>query len=449
VLSLRRRLGLMAGLGVLLFVGSAAAFAGMRREFQDRLIERAQFEAERALERADASLEGGRELVEECSVGRTHAGVGARATLTGPTLGVDEGTAARLRASLPPAGAPARVELTRAGGGVVVAARARGDGEVVWASVAVAVPKVVQFWKGVAALLGLVFVALLAAAVDAVRVVRRAAASLESSADALAADLGAPVEQPGVRELAGVADGLRSMATKLTAAAAEREALLGALARDRRLAALGRMAGALAHEVRNPLAAIKLRVDLAREGTSTEEQRRGDLDVLGREIARLDRLVTDLLVHMRSPPVSASECDVAALAEERMTLLAHWAASHDVHVRVSGSGSCAVDRDAISRALDNLIRNAVEASPRRGVVDVGVSVREATLAIDVLDDGPGIAAAREAELFEPFFTTKPEGTGLGLSLAKAVVRAHGGDIEYSRSAGRTRFTMTIPDGHRS
>ncbi len=156
---------------------------------------------------------------------------GRASTLTGASLGLDEDTLARLRAWLPPAGAPPHVELAKHAGAVVVAARQRADGEVVWASVAVAVPKVVQFWKGVAALLALVFLALVGAAVDAVRVVRRAAASLESSAAALAVELGAPVEEPGVRELSGVAAGLRSMASELASAAGEREAL----ARDQRL----------------------------------------------------------------------------------------------------------------------------------------------------------------------------------------------------------------------
>lgn len=444
-LSLRRRLGLIAALGVVLFAGSTAAFAGMRREFRERLVERAQFEAERALDRISDADGGGRALVEECSVGMTRGGRLPGGALTGSAIGVDEPTAARLRSWLPAPGGRPHVELVLgATPGVVVARRALG-GDVDWAMVEIAQPRVVAFWKGVAAALSLVLLALVAAAVDAVRVVRRAASSLEDSARTLASDLAAPVARPDVRELAGVADGLRSMAGALLVAQHERERLQSALAREHRHAALGRMAGSIAHEIRNPLAAIKLRVDLLREEESEQTERSSDLSVCGDEIDRLERLVIDLLVHLRTAPPAASECDVGALANERVRLLAPWAASREVSVRATGAELALIDRDGLARALDNLLRNAVEAAPSASRVDVVVGRVAGALTVDVFDDGPGVRASDTAQLFEPFFTTKATGTGLGLSLTKAVARAHGGDVEYARDHARTRFTLTIPD----
>ena len=443
-LSLRRRLGLIAALAVLLFVGATTAFVGMRREFHDRLVERAQFEVERAVERVDSVAVDAPSVVEACSVGQLRAGVSEAAGPSGSALGVDADDAAAIRRRVHGIGQMrCEVVLVR-GAPVVVAMRARPDANVAWAAVVVEEPPVVRFWKLVAAALVLVCLALLAAAVDAVRRVRRASEALTSSARALASDLRAAVAEPGVNELAGVASALRVLAHDLDDAQRARETLVTALAHERQLSALGRMAAGIAHEVRNPLAAIKLRADLAREGTGTEAERRHDLEVLGREVDRLGRLVTDLLAHARVADVSPTACDLAALVTERVALLDPCARERGIALRVSGGGSARVDADAATRALDNLLRNAIDASPEGAAVDVEVRRCEAATEVMVSDEGPGVLPARAAELFEPFFTTKPRGTGLGLSLARAVVRAHAGDITYRRAEGRTTFTMRFP-----
>ncbi|HEY5243074.1 MAG TPA: sensor histidine kinase, partial [Polyangiaceae bacterium] len=92
---------------------------------------------------------------------------------------------------------------------------------------------------------------------------------------------------------------------------------------------------------------------------------------------------------------------------------------------------------------DNLLRNAVEASPSGGQVDVHVGVDESEAYVTVVDHGAGVPSSRAAELFEPFFTTKPSGTGLGLALARAVAGAHGGSLAYAREGDITRFTFTV------
>jgi signal transduction histidine kinase len=112
-------------------------------------------------------------------------------------------------------------------------------------------------------------------------------------------------------------------------------------------------------------------------------------------------------------------------------------------VRSSGEAAAPVDADAMARAIDNLVRNAVEASPAGSTVEVSVREMADRVSISIEDHGPGVPADRAAELFEPFFTTKPDGTGLGLAICRAIARAHGGDVTYSRDAATTRMQLTI------
>jgi signal transduction histidine kinase len=108
-----------------------------------------------------------------------------------------------------------------------------------------------------------------------------------------------------------------------------------------------------------------------------------------------------------------------------------------------GSASVAADGDAMARALDNLLRNAIEASPDGGTIAATVYDDGAAVRVRVQDTGGGVPAGRVGELFEPFFTTKPEGTGLGLAISRAIARAHGGDVIYAREADVTRFELSL------
>src|SRR5204862_5215960 len=113
-----------------------------------------------------------------------------------------------------------------------------------------------------------------------------------------------------------------------------------------------------------------------------------------------------------------------------------------------GEAAAHVDPDSIGRAVDNLLRNAVEASPMGGAVMVRLAEQEGQASIRVDDAGAGVASERVAELFEPFFTTKSDGTGLGLAICRAIARAHGGEVVYARAASDggmvTRFELTLP-----
>jgi signal transduction histidine kinase len=101
------------------------------------------------------------------------------------------------------------------------------------------------------------------------------------------------------------------------------------------------------------------------------------------------------------------------------------------------------DPDAVASAVENLIRNAIEASPRGSTVYVAIGVEEGRPVLDVVDAGPGIPEARRAELFEPFFTTKPEGTGLGLWISRLLLEAKGATLRYDRLGDRTRMRIVF------
>ena len=304
-------------------------------------------------------------------------------------------------------------------------------------------------WQRIVALLAVATALLVATAVYTVFTMNRGAAAIRASLAVLATDLDAPVARPSVRELDAIADGIAELAQKLKAARAQEERLAQELAQNERLAALGRVAAGVAHEVRNPLASIKLRLDLA-SSTSLALPIEASKAIAHAtsEIERLDRLVADLLMVAGRAVGPKGNMDMGAVVAARVDGLAPWAKERGVELVASGQGSALVDSDAMARAVDNLLRNAIEASPVGGKVTASVVQEGDTVVLRVEDEGPGIAAARATELFEPFFTTKPAGTGLGLAISRAIARAHGGEVIYAREGDLTCFALSVPKATR-
>ncbi|MGZ3478358.1 MAG: sensor histidine kinase [Polyangiales bacterium] len=277
--------------------------------------------------------------------------------------------------------------------------------------------------------------------VSAIAALRRGVGDLDRSLDRLQSDLGATIEQPSAEELARIGRGLQRMARHLAEAQERERALSKSLEHEQRLAALGRVAAGVAHEIRNPLAGMKLRLDLMARLPDVPPDLQTDVRACLEEVDRLDRVVRSLLGVARPAEKSVpEEIDLAAMVDERIKLVD----AGDVTVKREGEGRVRSDRDPLSRVIDNLLRNAVEASPRGSEVVVKLEPGEKGLTLTVVDHGPGVPEARAAELFEPFFTTKPEGTGLGLFLSRSLVKALGGTLAYDRHEGTTRFSFTLP-----
>ncbi|MFT3693821.1 MAG: ATP-binding protein [Kofleriaceae bacterium] len=270
---------------------------------------------------------------------------------------------------------------------------------------------------------------------------REGLGQLDHGMAALEKDLRASVSRPRAVELGRVADGLRRMADRLSDSRERERDLETSLAHEQRLGALGRVVAGVAHEVRNPLTGIKLHLDMVVRNREASNIIVDDARAALREVGRLDDLVRSLLVVARRSP-SRQRIDLNDVVEERLRLLAGFAREREVRLEHTGTATVSIDHDAFTRAIDNVLRNAVEASPRGEVVRVEIRSDSAAVLVDVLDHGPGLPPG--LALFEPFATTKPDGVGLGAFIAQSLVLAIGGDITYSREDSWTRMRISLP-----
>lgn len=216
--------------------------------------------------------------------------------------------------------------------------------------------------------------------------------------------------------------------------------------RTERLRLIRQVSAGLAHELRNPLtgARLALQLDLQRRGERDAEPIRVALD----ELSRMERQVRRFLQMARPEPPRREPTPIAGLLgrlERNLeAVAAHRGLAFEVDAAIDRP-DLDVDPEQILQVLTNLAWNAFDAVGAAGRVRVRASSEGPEWAIiDVEDDGPGVAEADVGRLFEPFFTTRPEGVGLGLALARALVLEHGGRIAYDRRDGWTRFRVVLP-----
>lgn len=216
----------------------------------------------------------------------------------------------------------------------------------------------------------------------------------------------------------------------------------------RRLASLGELSAAIAHEIRNPLAAISGAVELLTT-ESTNISTRGRLqDIVLREIDRLNQLVGDFLVYARPAPPRRVETDVRAALDDITEVLsrdANWS-RYSIKVNSHDSLEARVDPQQVRQVLWNLLRNALEASPVDGTVEVTLARGPESLVLEVRDYGEGISDEVRPFLFEPFRTTRRSGTGLGLAVVHRIVEAHRGTITIDSKPGSgTTVKIVLPE----
>jgi two-component system, NtrC family, sensor histidine kinase HydH len=219
--------------------------------------------------------------------------------------------------------------------------------------------------------------------------------------------------------------------------------------RAERLAVLGGLASGLAHEIRNPLGSIGGSIRLLSTNSHLSAEDRQLCEIIQRETARLNDLVTDMVDLARARPPEHAVIDVVALVEEVVALAsASGRAVSDVNVRYIGSRArIAISADAaqLRQLVWNLVRNAVQASSAGDEVRVAVeetSERRVLLAVE--DDGPGIDPEVIPRLFDPFFTTRSHGSGIGLAVVQRIADEHGFEISVGGSKDHgARFTVAL------
>ncbi len=217
--------------------------------------------------------------------------------------------------------------------------------------------------------------------------------------------------------------------------------------RSEQLAELGRVAAGLAHELRNPLASMSGSVELLRGGGGIGGEERRLLDIVLREAARLDQLVTRFLEWSRPAPPRREATDLSRLLDETLAVFRNDPGAAQVRLETDlEPAAAACDPDQMRQVIWNLLANAAQAMDGGGGrIRVSCAADAAGVRVVVADDGPGIEPGDLPRLFEPFFTTKREGTGLGLATVQRIVDAHGGTVEVESWPGRgAAFTVRLP-----
>jgi two-component system sensor histidine kinase PilS (NtrC family) len=217
-----------------------------------------------------------------------------------------------------------------------------------------------------------------------------------------------------------------------------------------RLRAVGEMAAGIAHEIRNPLASISGSIELLSDSAQLDETGQKLLRIITSESDRLNHIIEQFLAYAREREPEMAPHNIRAIVEEIVTLFSNDArAAHVTRIELHASDEplfVMADEEQLRQVVFNLLRNATEAMPQGGRIDITIEIEDADeLCVRVRDTGCGIPSEALEQIFEPFYSTKRRGTGIGLALAEKIVRAHRGTITVESEPGSgTEFTITLP-----
>jgi two-component system sensor histidine kinase HydH len=215
------------------------------------------------------------------------------------------------------------------------------------------------------------------------------------------------------------------------------------------LAEVGQLAAGMAHELRNPLTAIKMLVQTNREEAEARGLPAEDLNVIEKEILRMEGRLNVFIDFARPPKPERRRVDLAAVVGETLALVGGRARKQRVTLKFDPPATPALvqaDGEQVRQLLVNLALNALDVMPRGGVLEIELRPpTEHHSELAVLDTGPGIAPRHLPRLYEPFFTSKETGLGLGLVVSQRIARSHGGSLRATnRPQGGACFVLRLP-----
>jgi signal transduction histidine kinase len=238
------------------------------------------------------------------------------------------------------------------------------------------------------------------------------------------------------------------LAERLRVTGGHLEAATARAEQAERMAALGRLAAGLAHEIRNPLGSISGSIELLRTGGTLSAEDQELCEIVEREAARLNDLVGDMLDLSRPREPSKTTVDLAAIANDLVVLARKSGRGSDVIMRYDGPPEALVLADAaqMRQVMWNLMRNAIQASSPGSEIVMRVRDGErGERLLEVVDQGAGIPLSARDRLFDAFFTTRSHGMGIGLAVVKRIVEDHGFVVEADSGEGQgTTFRVRIP-----
>ncbi len=228
----------------------------------------------------------------------------------------------------------------------------------------------------------------------------------------------------------------------------EMKRLERAVAQRERMATLGRVAAGIAHEIRNPLAAIAGSVRQLVQYTPQDADERRLMEIVSRESERLNRVVNDILGYGQEKRLQLEEVNLIELLEETLLLLQqHPSVNGGIRIEKAFPADevrVRVDAGRIKQVFWNLCDNAIRAMPDGGTLRVGIEAGAGCVRVHVADTGVGLSEGQREKIFEPFESGFPGGTGLGLAIVHQIVQAHQGQVKVRAGAKGSEFTVELP-----
>jgi len=228
------------------------------------------------------------------------------------------------------------------------------------------------------------------------------------------------------------------------------KALQEQIKRAERLASLGKLAAGVAHEIRNPLGALKGFLQYFQRKLTLQDQDKTYLTVMMKEVDRLNSVISNLLDFARPKDPVPEPCDIGDLIHHVLTLTESDFQSKEIDISLNIAEDLPqvrLDRDQMTQVLLNILLNAIQVMESGGQITIGADIRAEThqLELTVSDDGKGIPADDLPRIFDPFFTTKKQGAGLGLAIAHTIIESHHGEITVESEEGKgSTFRIRLP-----